>query len=202
MAGRSTIVVAAAIVVAAGAVSSPAVSLAAEKHGRAQRAATATEELFWKDPFSDDPERLIPVRQIDRDLEAARHEAARARAAARAAQLQITSARAEIARAEAALAHANAFLAAHHADGGGRAARRSDQAPRAPKAAPPAREPVAAPVAAAAPPTPAQAAGLRGIVVVPMDPLPPPAARLDRAVRAAGQHRSSTKVAARSRARW
>lgn len=75
---------------------------------------------FWKDPFADDPEALIPVRREDRDLldnlresSRARAEMVLARAEAAAARADAAAARAEAARAVRAAARADALAARH-----------------------------------------------------------------------------------------
>jgi hypothetical protein len=74
---------------------------------------------YWKDPWSDDPHRLLPVRPPRGSdnlaaLASARREAARARAETASARADVAVARAEAARAKAEVARAEASAA--HAD--------------------------------------------------------------------------------------
>jgi hypothetical protein len=77
---------------------------------------------FWRDPFADDPQALIPVRREDRDLldnlreaSRARAEMVVARAEAAAARADTVAARAEAARAGRAAARADALAARRRA---------------------------------------------------------------------------------------
>jgi hypothetical protein len=92
----------------------------------ADRSRTVTREkirkMFWKDPFSDQPHKLIPVRREDRDLLAA-HPTAAARARTEGSGPETSRLRAEVARLRNELARAeadkNACVADNDGDGDG-----------------------------------------------------------------------------------
>jgi hypothetical protein len=78
-------------------------------------------KLFWKDPFSDNPQKLIPVRREDRDLLAAHPTATRARRDG--VSDETSRLRAEVARLKSELARAQEDGGACVADGEGGGAR-------------------------------------------------------------------------------
>ena len=95
---------------------------AAKRESRMRRESIrdGVSSTFWRDPFADDPQALIPVRREDRDLldnlresSRARAEMVLARAEAAAARADAAAARAEAARAVRAAARADALAARH-----------------------------------------------------------------------------------------
>jgi hypothetical protein len=171
----------------------------------AERAKRATQEriraMFWRDPFSDDPHRLIPVRQQDRELLASYGQKPRRRGAAAGGDSEVSRLRAELAaaRADAEAARAEAARvrgqtesamttekAGCYADESAnvsvakRVRRRSSRAqsrhrsqpPPVAVAAAPAREEKPTPTSTRPPWT---VGGPNGIIVVPLESPPPPA---------------------------
>ena len=74
--------------------------------------------MFWRDPFSDSPRKLIPVRPEDREVTASQgsspkvlKELVQARAEAAMARADAAKARADLARAEAVAARTEAIAA-------------------------------------------------------------------------------------------
>lgn len=95
-------------------------ALAQSKHDAASAKRATTEKIrrmFWKDPFSDQPHKLIPVRQEDRDL-LAEYERRAQQSEARDPREEVSHLRAELAqaRAEAETAHAEAARARRRAE--------------------------------------------------------------------------------------
>jgi CTP:molybdopterin cytidylyltransferase MocA len=87
-----------------------------EQNGRAYKKKIAS--MFWRDPFSDSPKKLIPVRPEDREAMAEQgdspkvyKELVKARAEAAMARAEAAKARADVARAEAVAARAEAMAA-------------------------------------------------------------------------------------------
>ena len=179
----------------------------------AERAKRATQEriraMFWRDPFSDDPHRLIPVRQQDRELLASYGQKPRRRGAAAGGDSEISRLRAELAaaRADAEAARAEAARvrgqtessmttekAGCYADESAnvsvakRVRRRSSRAhsrhrsqpPPVAVAAAPAREEKPTPTSTRPPWT---VGGPNGIIVVPLESPPPVSATVGRRAR-------------------
>jgi hypothetical protein len=114
---------------------------AAKRESRQRREAIrhGATSSFFRDPFADDPRKLIPVRREDRDLldnlregSRARAEMRLARAEASRARADATAAKAEAARAERLAARADALAAERQAiaDQAGCSETRSSQASR------------------------------------------------------------------------
>jgi hypothetical protein len=87
-----------------------------EQNQRAYKKKLAS--MFWRDPFSDQPRKLIPVRPEDREVTASQgsspkvlKELVQARAEAAVARAEAAKARADLARAEAVAARAEAMAA-------------------------------------------------------------------------------------------
>jgi hypothetical protein len=87
-----------------------------EQNGRAYKKKIAS--MFWRDPFSDSPKKLIPVRPEDREAMAGQgdspkvyKELVKAKAEAAMARAEAAKARADVARAEAVAARAEALAA-------------------------------------------------------------------------------------------
>jgi hypothetical protein len=96
-------------------------ALAQSKHDAAKAKRATTDKIrrmFWKDPFSDQPQKLIPVRQEDRDLLADYER--------RGQQSETRDPREEMSRLRADLAAARAEVATAHADAA-RARRRAER---------------------------------------------------------------------------
>jgi hypothetical protein len=105
---------------------------ARRKADESRKKARATVARYWKDPWSDDPHRAIPVRprvsnatttttmsaltSARREAARARAETASARADAAVARADAARAKAEVARAEASAAHADALAAKQEAE--------------------------------------------------------------------------------------
>jgi hypothetical protein len=157
--------------------------------------------LVWRDPFSDDPDRPIPVRREDREMLAARMdrmdgiEMSPENAAAMLARAEAALARARALRAKAEAVRAQAFAARAEARAAARAcvdpaafagrAGKPSRAARSARAmvdhAPPASS---AAIPATTTPAAARSADPRGIIVVPIEsPVPIRSERSARAIR-------------------
>ena len=144
--------------------------------------------LVWRDPFSDDPGRPIPVRREDRELIAARMDASPADAEAMLARAEAALARAKVLRAQAFAARAEARAVrracvdpdafAGRAQKPARAARAMRSMPEAERSSP------ALTIPTTTTPAAARSSDPRGIIVVPIEsPIPVRAERSSRAIR-------------------